>query len=433
MMDNMTRKLAAGVLGRENAGGGREWYVKDYQGSLVMTIVNDAVGNVIAYEPYGSQKLLQANGDMPSEQYTGKEYVGRLGLYYFGARFFDQTFAMWLTPDPAGQYLNPYTCGGDPINAVDLYGLWKLGVGITIGWDHGFTLGAGVALDFGDEEMGANLDFGYTRNFGNHSNTWSAQAGGSLTIFGWNMGANLGISYNNKTGTVLNYGTNGGYGGWGIGFYGANYWDTEGEYLGGTIGANLYYKNAYVGYEHGYSGMQGRGVFAGVRGYGFHAEYSQNGGFDWGGSTKLAEYYLENNGSKQKWVGVNVMGFQVAWYDHDARNENQPNFKTREEFEKYARENKMTVGIYPEDMSVFHEEGVKMWMARPEDAPNRTVPGLGWFYTIPSIEGVFSREDGNHDGFHNSVQGSASYNYGNNLITHLWLDFVPWKVMDCLF
>ena len=26
MMGNMTRKLAAGVLGRENAGGGREWY-----------------------------------------------------------------------------------------------------------------------------------------------------------------------------------------------------------------------------------------------------------------------------------------------------------------------------------------------------------------------------------------------------------------------
>ena len=119
MMGNMTRKLAAGALGRENAGGGREWYVKDYQGSLVMTIVNDAVGNVIAYEPYGSQKLLQANGDMPSEQYTGKEYVGRLGLYYFGARFFDPFFGMWMSPDPAGQFANPYTYGGDPMNYVD--------------------------------------------------------------------------------------------------------------------------------------------------------------------------------------------------------------------------------------------------------------------------------------------------------------------------
>lgn len=112
---------------------------------------------------------------------------------------------------------------------------------------------------------------------------------------------------------------------------------------------------------------------------------------------------------------------------------NQPNFKTREEFEQYADEHDMITGKYNEASSKFHKEGDKMWMARPEDAPNRTVPGLGWFYTIPSIEGVFSREDGNHDGFHNSVQGSASYNYGNNLITHLWLDIVPWKVMDCLF
>lgn len=443
MMDNMTRKLAAGVLGRENAGGGREWYVKDYQGSLVMTIVNDAVGNVIAYEPYGSQKLLQANGDMPSEQYTGKEYVGRLGLYYFGARFFDQTFAMWLTPDPAGQYLNPYTCGGDPINAVDLYGLWKLGVGITIGWDHGFTLGAGVALDFGDEEMGANLDFGYTRNFGNHSNTWSAQAGGSLTIFGWNMGANLGISYNNKTGTVLNYGTNGGYGGWGIGFYGANYWDTEGEYLGGTIGANLYYKNAYVGYEHGYSGMQGRGVFAGVRGYGFHAEYSQNGGFDWGGSTKLAEYYLENNGSKQKWVGVNVMGFKVARYDHDARNDNpiQKDVmgKKRKDFEQVADEKGLVTGHYSALASALHEENPGLFILSlikgifTRESPKRTIDKMwmgresifsflyGWFL-IPSVEGLF------YPG--GEFAKSPSYNYGNVFASHFFLDVVPHWVFD---
>ena len=126
MMGNMTRKLGTGALGRENAGGGREWYVKDYQGSLVMTVVNDAVGNVIAYEPYGAQKLLQADGDLPSEQYTGKEYDGRLGLTYFGARYFDPSFALWLTPDPAGQYLNPYSYGGDPVNFIDGDGRWGI-------------------------------------------------------------------------------------------------------------------------------------------------------------------------------------------------------------------------------------------------------------------------------------------------------------------
>ena len=141
MMGNMTRKLGTGALGRENAGGGREWYVKDYQGSLVMTVVNDAVGNVIAYEPYGAQKLLQADGDLPSEQYTGKEYDGRLGLTYFGARYFDPSFALWLTPDPAGQYLNPYSYGGDPVNAVDFDGRWSWKTALGLGVAELLTLG----------------------------------------------------------------------------------------------------------------------------------------------------------------------------------------------------------------------------------------------------------------------------------------------------
>ena len=262
MMDNMTRKLAAGVLGRENAGGGREWYVKDYQGSLVMTIVNDAVGNVIAYEPYGSQKLLQANGDMPSEQYTGKEYVGRLGLYYFGARFFDPTFAMWLSPDPAGQYLNPYSYGGDPVNAVDLYGLWKLGVGITVGWNHGFTLGVGAALDMTLGNWKLTGDFGYSHNFRDGSNTITAQSGANI---------NIGI--------------------FGVG--GANYWDKNWNFRGGTwyvetfAGAGV---EGFAGYEHGYGGTKGRGMYVGFRGFGFDAEMTQNFGATFGGSGTMNVY-----------------------------------------------------------------------------------------------------------------------------------------------
>ena len=99
MMGNMTRKLGTGALGRENAGGGREWYVKDYQGSLVMSVVDGGVGSALVYEPFGFQRQLRVSGDVPAEQYTGKEYDGRLGLTYFGARYFDPSFALWLTPD----------------------------------------------------------------------------------------------------------------------------------------------------------------------------------------------------------------------------------------------------------------------------------------------------------------------------------------------
>jgi RHS repeat-associated protein len=114
------------MLGRRHGNGSYEWYVKDRQGSLVMSLVDENVGSALAYEPYGYLHLRRASGSVPAEQYTGKEYDGRLGLYYFGARFFDPTFAMWLTPDPARQYLNPYSYGGDPVNGLDPDGRWGL-------------------------------------------------------------------------------------------------------------------------------------------------------------------------------------------------------------------------------------------------------------------------------------------------------------------
>ena len=49
----------------------------------------------------------------------GKTFDGEHGKYYFGARYFDPFFGMWMSPDPAGQFSNPYTYGGDPINFVD--------------------------------------------------------------------------------------------------------------------------------------------------------------------------------------------------------------------------------------------------------------------------------------------------------------------------
>lgn len=125
---------AGGALGRRHADGTSEWYVKDRQGSLVMSVVNSGLNTALVYESFGFQRLLRVSGDEPAEQYTGKEYDGRLGLYYFGARYFDPSFALWLTPDPARQYLNPYSYGGDPVNVIDYDGLWGwktvLGLGI---------------------------------------------------------------------------------------------------------------------------------------------------------------------------------------------------------------------------------------------------------------------------------------------------------------
>src|SRR5574344_1907354 len=90
-------------------------------------------------------------------------YDGEHGKYYFGARYYDPFFGMWMSPDPASvlfretytplkcrsiiekdilqrsnvepvllkqsfrasaQFANPYTYGGDPINGKDYNGLW---------------------------------------------------------------------------------------------------------------------------------------------------------------------------------------------------------------------------------------------------------------------------------------------------------------------
>lgn len=48
-------------------------------------------------------------------RWQSKEFDGEHGKYYFGARYFDPFFGIWASPDPAGQYMNPYTFGGDPV------------------------------------------------------------------------------------------------------------------------------------------------------------------------------------------------------------------------------------------------------------------------------------------------------------------------------
>ena len=137
-------------------------------------------------------------------------YDGEHGKYYFGARYFDPFFGMWMSPDPAGQFANPYTYGGDPLNYVDLYGLWSIGFGFTIGWENGgFTAGVGVALDIGSNQLGVDLKLGAYHNFGNGSNTVSANAGVAVNIGIVGVGANLGYAYNTLSGGTLSYGIRG--------------------------------------------------------------------------------------------------------------------------------------------------------------------------------------------------------------------------------
>jgi RHS repeat-associated protein len=57
--------------------------------------------------------------------FTGKEKDAETNLDYFGVRYLDKDFGMWLTPDPARQYSNLYRRTVNPYNFIDPNGLYE--------------------------------------------------------------------------------------------------------------------------------------------------------------------------------------------------------------------------------------------------------------------------------------------------------------------
>ena len=94
------------------------------------SVITDANGNVTArmvYLPFG--ELSQANssgGDVVTSKFTGQEYDEELGLYYFGARYYDPAIGRFISADSIvpsasdAQTFNRYTYARDnPIVYVD--------------------------------------------------------------------------------------------------------------------------------------------------------------------------------------------------------------------------------------------------------------------------------------------------------------------------
>jgi RHS repeat-associated protein len=134
----------------ERAGGLAEtqWLYNDHLGNAAMAA--DAAGNVTmraSLDPYGNVE--DKNGGWSTAYlFTGKEMVPGLGLYYFGARWYDPELGMWLGRDPAGQFESPYVYAGNglnPVNAVDENG--KELAGAFIGAVSGFVITAPTLSD----------------------------------------------------------------------------------------------------------------------------------------------------------------------------------------------------------------------------------------------------------------------------------------------
>lgn len=114
------------TLVRENliAGGYRKdgaayFPVTDVQGNIRGYANTSGVQSAYAYYPYGALIDLAHDDAEDSRRWQAKEFDSDINKYYFGARFYDPLFGLWLTPDPAGQFANPYTYGGDPLNYID--------------------------------------------------------------------------------------------------------------------------------------------------------------------------------------------------------------------------------------------------------------------------------------------------------------------------
>lgn len=88
------------------------------------TLVTDEDGLEIAdisYDPYGTvQESLSSGEDIFRKKFTGQEYDSSTELYAFEDRYYDPDLGGFISPDPAMQYMSPYTyAGDDPLDFVD--------------------------------------------------------------------------------------------------------------------------------------------------------------------------------------------------------------------------------------------------------------------------------------------------------------------------
>jgi RHS repeat-associated protein len=148
--------------------------------------------------------------------FTTKEFDNEsgMGLYYFGARYYDPEVGGWTSTDAAGQFWNPYAYAGDPISMTDpdgnFFGLDPLTAGLLY-TEQGYEfqkLTSPIALhvnwSIGSEQSGFGFDgsggtpssspLSYRRHAGAtyYSNYydksysgWETRSGGEVGALGW--------------------------------------------------------------------------------------------------------------------------------------------------------------------------------------------------------------------------------------------------------
>lgn len=175
--------LVAG--GYRDAGGNAHFPVTDAQGNVRGYATTEGLESAYDYYAYGTVDNLAPNAGDDNKRWQDKEYDGEHGKYYFGSRYFDPFFGLWMSPDPAGQFANPYTYGGDPLNYIDPDGEFAF-VPVLVAAAIGAVVG-GTAAAYQCSKYGAgSCSVGITQGsvVGAAAGAAGAAAGGAAAAYG---------------------------------------------------------------------------------------------------------------------------------------------------------------------------------------------------------------------------------------------------------
>ncbi len=122
------------------------YYEGDGLGSLTsLSNASGSLANNYTYDSFGN--LVTSAGSLTNSfRYTGREFDSETALYYYRARYYDETSGRFLSEDPigfgGGVHFYAYV-GNNPVGLVDPFGLDWLNNAAD------FSAGAGDALSFG--------------------------------------------------------------------------------------------------------------------------------------------------------------------------------------------------------------------------------------------------------------------------------------------
>ena len=228
-----------------------QFFIKNHLGSTVRVVNADgsyATTPVFDYQPYGELQAIREDSLNPvREKFTGKGLDTEVNLYYFGARWYDAELGMWISPDAAGQYFNPYSYGGGaPIIGIDEDGNWFI-IDDLIAAGVGAVVGAGIAIAKGYDPFDAQF-WAYTG--GGAAIAWASYAtagaaAGALGGAGTFAGAVAGGATAGAVAGLGNYslqsGVDNGFSDWSV----SGAWDAT--WKGAAVGAVTGGLDQYIG------------------------------------------------------------------------------------------------------------------------------------------------------------------------------------------